>query len=347
MIRSLTSLRGIFIIFIFFHHCLSLYPGGGTLAVTFFFVLSGFSLTLGYKERVFQPDFNYRQFIIRRCIKFYPLHWICLLASIPIVGFTLKLKQGAFFFLNASLLQTLIPYKSIYFSYNAPSWYLANTMLFTIVFPPLVKFVICSSRKGRMGLISTCITLYSIVLLLIPREWYHYVLYISPYIRIMDFLLGIFLALCYSSLKKGKPRFFISEKGSTVSVISIVIIALLVFESYLLSKPINCLSPLYWPLIALLLMIVSLNDEHNSILKNRFLQRLGELSFIIFLIHGPILTYSSRLFNRLNIEQNALYIIITLTLTILGSMIVERYMLKPISRCYQAYSTVQSLNSPK
>ena len=85
MIKSLTSLRGIFILFIFFHHCLDIYPGGGTMAVTFFFVLSGFSLTLGYKDRVLQPEFCYTQYITRRCIKFYPLHWLCLLsAAIPV-----------------------------------------------------------------------------------------------------------------------------------------------------------------------------------------------------------------------------------------------------------------------
>lgn len=44
MIKSLTSLRGIFILFIFFHHCMNLYPGGGSMAVTFFFVLGGFSM---------------------------------------------------------------------------------------------------------------------------------------------------------------------------------------------------------------------------------------------------------------------------------------------------------------
>ena len=56
MIKSLTSLRGLFILFIFFHHCLGLYPGGGSMAVAFFFVLGGYSMTLGYKDKVIKPD---------------------------------------------------------------------------------------------------------------------------------------------------------------------------------------------------------------------------------------------------------------------------------------------------
>lgn len=58
MIKSLTSLRGIFILFIFFHHCLSLYPGGGSMAVTFFFMLGGFAMTLGYKGKIVSKDFD-------------------------------------------------------------------------------------------------------------------------------------------------------------------------------------------------------------------------------------------------------------------------------------------------
>lgn len=66
MIKSLTSLRGIFILFIFFHHCLHLYPGGGTMAVAFFFVLGGFAMTLGYKDKIMKEDFNYKQYLTRR-----------------------------------------------------------------------------------------------------------------------------------------------------------------------------------------------------------------------------------------------------------------------------------------
>lgn len=78
MIKNLTALRGIFILFIFFHHCLDLYPGGGTMAVTFFFVLGGFSMALGYRDRIMSSSFKYKDYLIRRCIKFYPfIGFVC------------------------------------------------------------------------------------------------------------------------------------------------------------------------------------------------------------------------------------------------------------------------------
>lgn len=103
MIKSLISLRGIFILFIFLHHA-GVYAGGGSMAVAFFFVLSGFSMTLGYKDRVLKPEFSYKQYIARRCIKFYPLHWITLIADIPYVLMgVLNWWLIPLFFVNAAL----------------------------------------------------------------------------------------------------------------------------------------------------------------------------------------------------------------------------------------------------
>lgn len=246
MIKSLTSLRGIFILFIFFHHCMNIYPGGGSMAVTFFFVLGGFGLTLGYKDRVLNQEFSYRQYITKRCIKFYPLHWLCLIATLPLVGLPLTLKQGGVFMANAALMQTLLPIKSLFFSYNAVSWYLANTLIFAILFPLLARWILKTSPKGRMGIAILFAVVYIAVAVLIPTEWYHTVLYISPYMRLTDFVFGIYLALGYLKIKSGAYELKVLKQGTFSFLIIIGLIALLVVESCLLPKPIFHIAPVYW-----------------------------------------------------------------------------------------------------
>lgn len=49
-IDALQSLRGIFAVFIFFHH-LDVFPAGGDVGVVFFLMLSGFVMTYGYGAR--------------------------------------------------------------------------------------------------------------------------------------------------------------------------------------------------------------------------------------------------------------------------------------------------------
>ena len=86
------------------------------MAVAFFFVLGGFGLTLGYKDKVEKSDFSYKQYISRRIIKIYPLHWICLLATLPLVLLSFNVKQIPVLAINAALIQTWIPVKAVYFS---------------------------------------------------------------------------------------------------------------------------------------------------------------------------------------------------------------------------------------
>lgn len=260
MIKSLISLRGIFILFIFFHHCQHLYPGGGTMAVAFFFVLGGFSMTLGYKDIVVEGGFDYRQYLTRRCIKFLPLHWLCLLTvAMPILlRHYDELYLVRDFCLNGVLLQTWIPIDSVYFSYNAVSWYLANTMFFAVVFPFVFKWIAGATHKGK-GLIAVVMAIiYVVVAVMIPEEKYHAILYISPYMRLMDFMFGIFLALGYLKLKE-RPMEKWNNAVCQIAIVSLIV--LLVVESCLLSENATLFAPVYWIPVALLILISSLYER--------------------------------------------------------------------------------------
>lgn len=300
MIKSLTSLRGIFILFIFFHHCLNIYPGGGSMAVAFFFVLGGFSMTLGYKDRVMKPEFSYKQYITRRCIKFYPLHWICLLAVLPLSLLPFSLQKGVALLGNATLVHTLIPGK-MYFSYNAVSWYLADTMFFAVLFPFLLRWIIKASLKKRLCIAISVLVLYGLVVLLLPQKWYHSILYISPYVRLTDFIFGIFLALgCLEIKEQRMTQKVIKTLGHHIpQLLILALIVLLVCESCLLPLSIQPIAVLYWPLLVLLIMVAFLTSNGGGdFLETRFLLQLGELSFVIFLTHQIVLRYSTLLFSN-------------------------------------------------
>ena len=334
MIKSLTSLRGIFILFIFFHHCLNIYPGGGSMAVAFFFVLGGFCMTLGYKERVFNPEFSYKQYITRRCIKFYPLHWFCLFAALPLVGLPLTLKQGGVFALNAALLQTFLPLRQLFFSYNAVSWYLADTLFFAVVFPPLIRMILKSTPKGRITIATLFAAVYITVAALIPTELYHYTLYISPYMRLTDFVFGIYLALGYLSIKENHKELTFINSGTASLLVIFVLIALLVVESCLLPKPVFHVAPVYWVFVAAVILVASLAPSSGGgrLLENKYFQRLGELSFTIFLTHQLVLRYMTRLFDKLHFENDVIYIVLSLAFTVFLSVIIENFILKPITQ---------------
>lgn len=228
------------------------------MAVAFFFVLGGFGLTLGYKDRVMSQDFNYRQYLTKRVIKFYPLHWICLLAALPLALLAFSIKQLPVLAVNAALLQTWIPIKGIYFSFNAVSWYLADTMFFAVVFPFLLKWIVNATAKGKTLIALGIAVIYAVVAVLIPADMHHAILYISPYMRLTDFILGIYLALAYQSIKD-KPITILKSKVFA-EVFVFALIALLVLESCVLSEDTVLFAPVYWPLVALLILVASLSS---------------------------------------------------------------------------------------
>lgn len=333
MIKSLTSLRGIFIIFIFLHHCRQFYIGGGTMAVTFFFVLGGFSMALGYKDRIMQSDFCYKTYLIRRCIKFYPLHWLCLLASLPLISFSMA--KIPIFFINASLLQTMVPVKGIYFSFNMVSWYLANTMIFAVVFPYIFNRIMQASPLNRGIIVFISAVFYAVVALFLPSKWYHAILYVSPIMRLFDFVFGIFLAIAYWKIKEKEDHIALNSILSQFLIF--LIIVLLVVESCILSENIQMIAPVYWPFVGLLILIASLSGTSavggGKLIEYKCLQRLGELSFVIFLTHQLVVRYSKLLLDNIHFfDNNIAFIAFTLTLTLIVSIVVEKYILKPITQ---------------
>lgn len=334
MINSLTTLRGVFILFIFFHHCLNIYPGGGTMAVAFFFVLSGFSMTLGYKDKVLNPDFKFKQYFIRRCIKFYPLHWLCLLSAL-VLSLSFEFLRNSSFYLNAALIQSWIPNQSVYFSYNAVSWYLSDTIFFALVFPFLYRLIVKTTAYGRVLIAVIMASLYIIVVCLLPTVSYHDILYISPYVRLTDFVFGIYLALFYCHIRK-KYSSFTLENSSIFPLTVFIVISLLILESLILDDNLLLIAPVYWPLIAILLLFVSLPQTHTAwgghLLENKHLVYLGECSFTIYLVHFQVLSYSSTFFTILQIKMGYLYVVFTFVLTILVSILVKEYITKNITQ---------------
>lgn len=256
MINSLTSLRGIFILFVFFHHCLELYPGGGTMAVAFFFVLGGFSMTLGYKDKVLQPGFSYKNYLNRRFIKFYPLHWLCILAILPWSIQTYKGLSLPVFFANASLIQTWFPVMSVYFSFNAVSWYLADTVFFAIMFPLVFKWIVKAGAMGRVWIVILIVSLYALIVVLLPKDLYHAILYVSPYVRLTDFVFGIYLALLYGKLKDASPKWWNSKTAGQIIVFSLIV--LLVLESCLIPEIARMIAPVYWLLLGAVIILAAL-----------------------------------------------------------------------------------------
>lgn len=259
MIKEFNALKGILAMMIFIHH-LQLYDGGGSLAVAMFFMLGGFLSVLGYKEKILEADFSYKNYIIGKAIKFYPLHWLLLLVALPLSLYGSKhlFAQLAIMGINASLLHSWFPIEKVYFSCNAVSWYLSDTIVFVAIFPFVLKWMITASTNQKSIITLIIVLVYTISWIVIPDENVHRFFYINPIFRSLDYAVGMAAALFYLRLKECESTSsYLYRNYNSLMIVRIGCFIALVAISCLSAKY-TLHAVVYMPMEAILLILIAL-----------------------------------------------------------------------------------------
>lgn len=327
-------------VMIFLFHNNQLYPAGGQLGVAFFFLLSGFVMTHGYYDKIQSKDFIYRSFIVKRYCKLLPLHWITLVAASFIViasvfAHEFKLELIPEFLANLFLLQSWIPYPEYYLSFNSVSWYLADTVFFIAIFPFLARYVNNTKHSIQYFLMVFALIAYASLLLFLPHHLYAPVIYIHPLVRLLDFIIGMYLALWVK-----KANGFISTTshhnkkiGVLFEVVSFALIALSVIVSITLQGEYRMYSCCYWPFICLLIVTSLLSASYGGgyLLKSKPLIWLGEMSFTFYMVHQLVIRYANIIYSFVvPIEQFWMQVIVNFILSLMVAMALDKLFVKPI-----------------
>lgn len=286
MIKEYNSLKGILALMIFAHHCpieFGCKLGLGVIAVTLFFMLSGFLSTVGYRDKILSPNFSYRAYLIGKGIKFYPMHWLCLLMIAPLIfyGSSHWYYQLPVMAINATLLQSLVPYSPVFFSFNAVAWFLSDTLIFVALFPLIMKWMLTTGMRTKIYVGMILLTTYAIAWALIPTEYTHRFFYISPIFRIVDFIVGMQCGLWFMQLKEETALTTIAEKYSTpLHFVGILLLIALVWLSTV-DEEVCFHSIIYLPMAGILLVLIGLN---GGVFINPHITRIWQNQLRILLV---------------------------------------------------------------
>ncbi|MFL9952496.1 acyltransferase [Paraburkholderia nemoris] len=273
--------------------------------VSFFFVLSGFILCYTYRD--FDSVGSVRRFYVARIARVWPLHLFMLgtfLVVIPIQGWFFGGTDGhraAIFLANIFLIHAWIPIIAFFFSFNAVSWSISTEAFFYLMFPvlrhrwestwhwkslivALVVFgVLAVASVYRVSLINPQTPLA------VSAEG---IGYISPFIRIIEFLLGMLTARAFDAIRK-----WVLPRGTAVwTVLEVCAIGLIVFierlAGYTASSPwaifgVECTDAPAFPLLILVFALG--NGLISKLISARPLVILGEASFALYLSHQLLL----------------------------------------------------------
>lgn len=338
MIDSLTSLRFLFALCVFVSHLGILQTDPkykilydkifyeGFLGVSFFFILSGFILSYAYNSRLNRSLSSIKTFYIGRIARIYPVHIVTML--IAIVFALILNKKDLHILPNMFLLQSFFSSQDIYFSLNAPSWSISDEMFFYSLFPITVFL------SMRYKLIAFILLFISIVFLnyYLNESLKHYWLYISPFTRFADFLLGILLYQ-YSLKIKNK-----SINSNLIECLSFfVFFVFFVFHDFI---PVSLrYSIYYW--IPMSLIIISFSVSWRSgqlgliskLLSNKCLVFLGEISFCFYLSHMLVMTVMFFIKKQLGLTIDLLlFSLLVLICTVIFSFLLHRYIELPLNK---------------
>lgn len=316
-INCLTALRIFPAMIVIFFHAQEHFPCirgwldhvAVTQVMSFFFVLSGFILTLNYpKLDGFKATLS---FYLARVARVWPAHAMCLVLLIVLIPEAFKLTAASMpkFVANITLTHAWIPRWDTYFSFNAPSWSNSTDMFFYLAFPLLL--VGLSSKRGRWlvlgagaALVLSAIALCNAMHLpeFSPNQLSSQaLLYVQPLTRMFEFIIGMSAALFFS---KTISKFNLSTAKTTVLEISIfaAIIVLNVMSPAIrvAAAPFIGEPGGYWlqnsglPVLGFAALFVCLATEKGvlaKILSSRVLVLCGEVSFAIYMLHSVMLAY--------------------------------------------------------
>lgn len=297
MIRNLTSLRFVFVMFVFMSHFLgSVHRGyfdfGGECGVAFFFILSGFVMSVGYGEKVADGRFATLPFFRRHLRRLYPLHLFALTAMLALdwrMGIEPKpLPLVA----HVLLIQTWIPSDQFIFFGNGASWFLCDILFFYLVFAWLYKWSMRSSTRRLVAVALVVAAVYFPLAVFLPKSYMNCLLYSNPLLRMIDFSLGIIAFRLYRSDAGKVVRRWLDERGPAVSTMLELAVVLSWVGLYFLYEQtdamLRCSSLLWAPMFLAVWFFASADGRGGLItrlLHTRPLQSLGRISFEFYMLH--------------------------------------------------------------
>lgn len=330
--KSLNSLRGVFALMVFLHHT-NTFEAGGDAAVSFFIMLSGFVLSAVYMQRAISGELHYKVFFLKRVTTIYPYHIIGFLAALALMPDFWNERSALSTVLNLSLLQSWVPVRSVYFSYDPPSWCLSVLLFCYAMFPMLARST-GRARPGTLLLVTVfLIAVYVFIANLVPEAKVIDILYVNPALRLLDFFFGIVLWRVFSSCKGKTAISRMSGAPSSYELLSaIIFISAVVAFKYIPERYQQAME--WWLPMSLLIFTFAATNAGRGMLsralERRPLQWFGTISFAFYVIHAPILFFYWRILHHMGkpffCDLSAPDIIIVFIASTIAAAIIQRLM---------------------
>ncbi len=270
-----------------------------------------------------------------RFARIYPLHFLTFfIALVFLQRPQLSIDYIAKMFTNITLLQSFVPSSEFYFSFNSPSWSISDEMFFYLLFPFLIYFLFKREKIFYVCFLLAVIILIIFTFKITNEKQQHFLFYINPVVRIIDFILGIILYYVSFNIKEIIFKLKIHKYNNFIEITSILIFVFFYLYSIYIPK-IYRYSFWYWiPMcVVILVFYVSKNGIISKFLSRKYFVLLGEISFAFYLFHQLIGRIYEAFLNKISCS-NPYFIdfLLILFITLFISSFSFKYFEMPINK---------------
>ncbi len=313
--------------------------------VTLFFVISGFLITyLLLNEYEHSNTISIKKFYLRRILRIWPLYYGYLAIALLISGITIGKELWFYLFFGANIpyIIGLALWPVVHY------WSLGVEEQFYLFWPWIVKKTYSKKESGYrllIYIISSIIIIWITCKLLCWSPIEKSVLYKFFTVTRFDcMMLGALGAVLYH---KRIEWFLKITQNRWIAAIAVL---LLVFSQWQKLIP-AVFQPQIVALVSLIAIVGQLSESKPLInLENRMLDKIGKISYGIYIIH-PLLIYGlSELWQKLSppikeiTQVWLIYTIVTIT-TICAAYLSYTFLERPFLTLKNKFAVVQSQNS--
>ena len=331
-INALTSTRAFAAIMVFiFHTARFVYPfdrfpqlfSHGSLAVSYFFVLSGFVLYISYARQ----EFGYFSFLKKRVARLAPAYYLAL-----------GLHMVTYFYVYNCLYTPDLTWQLVYSSLfiqaympryavclNTPAWSLCAEMLFYILFP-LLLFVLKKNTRFFVWLTIAIFTITQVSwMLFFKHDWgqsenWNFFLY-NPVMHINQFLIGMIGGFLFKKIGVFQKRY---------RYLPLFLLAVIVALVAATPDNIYIDAGLFAPLFMLFIISVTVNKP--KFLNIKPLVFLGEISYGIYILQFPITAFVNHIDAEYKLFSPTTHFYVSLSTLILVSAMSYYLVERPLQR---------------
>lgn len=323
---------------ILFHYGVNYYPFNqgalhtlivnSSFRVSFFFFISGFVMSMVYAKQV--PDVSAVYFYKRRFTRIYPVYFLAFFWTILVVVFLKNASpKGLIVILHGLGLQSLYP--GYLLDLNFTTWSISVELVFYLLFPFLLNWMMRFPLKKLVGVTLVIWLLQSLQHILFINYVYNGTKAMEEFIsafplwHLSTFFAGMVTAR-FIALEAFGERF--KNNALLIFSLSLLVLMVIVFVPNPVLRYVHngLLSPVF------LIIITSLYYDKsfvNRALSHRYLSRLGDLSYGLFIFQYPLWVSMTWLIKPELVQSNWFFLIYFVVL-LLVARLVNVYFEKPL-----------------